>query len=167
LATLTHPDLVFLQIDPSAYIARQRFLGHKCALNGVEDYDIRDTRAIDPLSPHSWEECVVSNVVLDMVDRNENVDQVRLTEGISTYSYPEVHGGNVDATRDRFTSIISQHIINRKYSPYYLMNRILYTALMNKHKVLLGDMPEPLLRMQLGNTLDLQELRDIFKYVLK
>lgn len=27
-----HPDLIFLQVSPSAYITRQRFFAHKCAL---------------------------------------------------------------------------------------------------------------------------------------
>lgn len=35
-----HPDLIFLQIDPAPYLARQRYLAHKCALKGVEDYEI-------------------------------------------------------------------------------------------------------------------------------
>lgn len=37
---------------------------------------------------------------------------------------------------------------------------------MAKHKVLLGDMPETLLRQNVGNTLEIQEARDLFKYVL-
>lgn len=46
------PDLIFLQIDPSPYIARQRFLAHKCALQSVDGYDIHDCPTIDPLKPH-------------------------------------------------------------------------------------------------------------------
>ena len=37
---------------------------------------------------------------------------------------------------------------------------------MGKHKVLLGDMPEHLLRQNVGGTLEIQEMRDLFKYVL-
>lgn len=37
---------------------------------------------------------------------------------------------------------------------------------MGKQKVMLGDMPEPLLRSILGNTIDIQEMRDLFKFVL-
>jgi len=36
-----HPDLIFLQINPGPYLARQRYLAHKCALKGVEDYQIQ------------------------------------------------------------------------------------------------------------------------------
>ncbi len=28
-------DLMFLQIDPSDYVAQQRFMSHKCAMGGV------------------------------------------------------------------------------------------------------------------------------------
>lgn len=38
---------------------------------------------------------------------------------------------------------------------------------MGKHKVILGDMPELLLRQILGNSLSLDDLKDIFKFVLE
>lgn len=40
-------------------------------------------------------------------------------------------------------------------------------ALMGKHKVILGDMPELLLRQIIGNSLSLEDVKDIFKYVLE
>jgi len=38
-----HPDLVFLQMNPEPWLARQRFMAHKSALKGVEDYEINVT----------------------------------------------------------------------------------------------------------------------------
>jgi hypothetical protein len=38
---------------------------------------------------------------------------------------------------------------------------------MGKHKVILGDMPELLLRQIIGNSLSLEDVKDIFKYVLE
>jgi hypothetical protein len=38
---------------------------------------------------------------------------------------------------------------------------------MGKHKVILGDMPEVLLRQIIGNSLSLEDVKDIFKYVLE
>ena len=38
---------------------------------------------------------------------------------------------------------------------------------MGKHKVILGDMPELLLRQILGNSLSLDDVKDIFKFVLE
>ena len=37
---------------------------------------------------------------------------------------------------------------------------------MGKCKVLLGDMPEQLLRMQLGNTIPINTVRDMYSFVL-
>lgn len=37
---------------------------------------------------------------------------------------------------------------------------------MGKHKVVLGDMPEILLRQIIGNSLSLEDAKDIFRYVL-
>ena len=47
------------------------------------------------------------------------------------------------------------------------MNQILYKALMGKHKVILGGMPEILLRQIIGNSLSLEDVKDIFKFVLE
>jgi hypothetical protein len=38
---------------------------------------------------------------------------------------------------------------------------------MGKHKVILGDMPELLLRLIIGNSLTLEDVKDIFKFVLE
>lgn len=57
-----HPDLTFLQLDPSNFIARQRFMSHKSALSGVEDYEVNGIHSINPEAPYTWEETVV-NVV--------------------------------------------------------------------------------------------------------
>ena len=38
---------------------------------------------------------------------------------------------------------------------------------MGKHKVLLGGMPEVLLRRIIGNSLSLEDVKDMFKFVLE
>mmetsp|Transcript_13972 Transcript_13972/g.21792 ORF Transcript_13972/g.21792 Transcript_13972/m.21792 type:complete len:100 (+) Transcript_13972:258-557(+) len=38
---------------------------------------------------------------------------------------------------------------------------------MSKHRVILGGMPELLLRQIIGNSLSLDDVKDIFKYVLE
>jgi hypothetical protein len=38
---------------------------------------------------------------------------------------------------------------------------------MGKHRVILGDMPEVLMRQILGNSLSLEDVKDIFKFVLQ
>jgi len=87
-ATKHKPDLVFLQVDPMAYLTRSRFVSHKSALHGVEDYD---TKAIEDLNmprPFTWEEAVVNLVTLDCLRANNIHMKIDYTKGISTYSYP-------------------------------------------------------------------------------
>lgn len=43
---------------------------------------------------------------------------------------------------------------------------MLYAGLMGKHKVMLGGMPETLYKMILGQSLSIQEMRDIFRTVI-
>ena len=40
----------------------------------------------------------------------------------------------------------------------YKINQILFTGLMGKQKILLGDMPEMLLRLILGNTITIDQV---------
>lgn len=162
-----HPDLVFLQINPEPYIARQRFLAHKCALNEVEDYDVRGVTSIDPTIPDTWEECVINLVTLDMLEKNEVHTKLFYPDGFTTYSYPYLQD---DETRKQLTTpfinSITKNIVNEHFSQYYMLNQILYTALMGKQKVMLAEMPETLLRRKIGNSLTIGELRDLFKFVV-
>jgi hypothetical protein len=50
----TQPDLIFLQIDPMPYIVRQRYMSHKCALHGVEDYDEKGVSNLNFPAPYTW-----------------------------------------------------------------------------------------------------------------
>lgn len=69
------------------------------------------------------------------------------TKGFATYSYPQVQEERVhDNLREKFIESITDHIIADQWSPYIDINSFIYMALMGKHKVLLGDMPEILLR---------------------
>jgi len=84
----------------------------------------------------------VNLVVLDMLNQNQNFDKIDWTKGFATYCYPHIQGKEIREINTRkFIESIDEHIVNHKYSDYHLINRILYTALMGKHKVLLGDMP--------------------------
>ena len=71
-----------------------------------------------------------------------------------------------DNLTPKFIQSITDYIVCDKWSPYYEVNHALYLALMGKHKVILGDMPEILLRQIIGNSLSLEDAKDIFKYVL-
>lgn len=56
------PDLVFLQMSPCNFMSRQRFLAHKSALKGVEDYNVKAVDDLNPEKPLTWEETVINLV---------------------------------------------------------------------------------------------------------
>jgi hypothetical protein len=86
--TVEGVDLVYLQVDPSEYIARQRFLSHKCAMGKVEDYRLDGINLIDPHKPITWEETVVNLFVLDMLHTNTLPSKTTYKHGLYAYSYP-------------------------------------------------------------------------------
>jgi hypothetical protein len=90
------------------------------------------------------------------------------TKGICSYAYPDLQEERIrDNLHDKFVEAITNHIVCDQWSPYYEINQILYKALMGKHKVILGDMPELLLRQIIGNSLTIEDVKDMFKFVLE
>jgi len=150
-------------------MARQRFLSHKSALHNLEDYELKGIEHLNPDVPMSWEECVVNLNVLDMLQTNQLHTEVDYTTGFSTFSYPyhldEEKGGAL-LTKD-FVENINKNIVGKDFSDYNMMNQILYQGLLGNHKILLGEMPEILLRQIIGNSLSLDEMKDLFRFVVK
>lgn len=64
------PDLIYLQMDPMPFVVRQRYMAHKCALHGVEEYDERGVKNLNFPAPYTWQEAVVNLVTLDMLRAN-------------------------------------------------------------------------------------------------
>lgn len=165
--SVNNPDIILLQIDPMPYIVRQRFLTHKLALHGVEDYSIEGVEDLNYSRPITWEECIVNLLTLDMAQANQINTKLDYTKGFMTYSYGSVQLQSThDNLTEKFIGAITNYIIADKWSPYFEINNILYECLMGKQKVILGDMPEILLRQILGNSITINEARDIFKIVL-
>lgn len=81
-------DLLFLQIDPSDWVARQRFMSHKCAMGKVEDYRLDGVELIDPHRPITWEETVVNLFTMDMLINNSLPAKTNYKNGLYAYSYP-------------------------------------------------------------------------------
>jgi len=136
-------------------MARQRYLAHKSALNGVEDFDVKAIENINPDVPMSWEETVVNLEVLDMLQTNQLHTDVDFTEGFTTFSYPyhyDKEKGGAAITKP-FVENINTHVVGKDFSEYDIMNQILYQGLMGNHKIMMGEMPEILLRQIIANSL--------------
>jgi hypothetical protein len=155
-------------MEPMPYITRQRFLSHKCALHEVEDYDKKAVDDLNDPKPLSWQEAIVNPLILDMSYSNQIHLNLDYTKGFMTYSSPNLQEKSVhDNLTDKLIQSITDYVICDKWSPYHEINQSLFVGVMGKHKILLGDMPELLLRQILGNTISIEEVRDIFKSVLK
>lgn len=104
-----------------------------------------------------------------MLKNNKVFPELDYTEGFCTYSYPYLQS-NPKYSKELmkpFIDSISQNIITNNASQYHMINQILYSSLLGKHKVLLGDMPDPLLRQIVGNSVTIEEMRDLFRLILK
>jgi len=47
-----------------------------------------------------------------------------------------------------------------------MIDQVLYSGLMGRHKIMLGGMPETQYRMILGKGISVEEMRDIFRLVI-
>jgi hypothetical protein len=155
-------------MEPMPYLFRQRYMAHKCAMNEVEDYDITAMEDLQAPQILSWEEAVVNVLIFDMLRTNNTHLKIDYTKGLCTYAYPDLQDKRThDNLHNKFIEAITDYVICDNWSPYYEVNQILFKALMGKHRVVLGDMPEILLRQILGNSLSLDDVKDIFKFVLQ
>ena len=162
------PEILFLQFNPMTYLARQRYVTHQLAMREVDEFNKKAVYAVDNPMPLTWDECVVNLITLDMVRLNKTNDQLDLTKSLATYSYPTLqsHEDHLKLT-EPFIQAITEHIAGKELSRYHYINNLLYAAIMSKSKVVLGDMPEQLLRLQLGNSLPLDTVKDIFSFVVE
>jgi hypothetical protein len=111
---------------------------------------------------------VVNLVTIDSLRANQIHLKLDYTKGVCTYSYRDLQDERThDNLTDKFVQAITDYVIADNWSPYYEINQLLFKALMGKSRVVLGDMPELLLRQILGNSLTLEDTKDIFKFVLE
>jgi hypothetical protein len=87
------------------------------------------------------------------------------------YSYPflqQKEAEQIDQTAitKTFVNEVSAQILDGKRTGYDLIEKVLYTGLMGRHKIMLGGMPETHFRMVLGGGLSVGELRDVFRLVI-
>ena len=165
-STKQHIDLVFIQMDPMPYITRQRFLSHKCALNSVEDYSVKATTHFDIPKLMTWEEGVVDLTVLDMAEANNIHTNLDYSKGFTTFSFPSLQEEGTSLNlHEKFIKSITNNVIGPNWSPYFEINHIVYQGLMGNSKVLLGDMPEQLNRLIIGNLLPLADVKDIVRSI--
>lgn len=110
----------------------------------------------------SWEEAIVDPLILDMSYANQVHTKLDYTKGFVTFSSPSLQESSVHANlKDKFVQAVTDYVIADKWSPYFEINNILYLGVVGKQKVLLGDMPDILLRQILGNTISINEVRFI------
>ena len=65
-------------------------MAHKCALNEVEDYDVKGVVDLQDPVLGTWEEAVVNLVTLDMLRANNTHMKIDYTKGLATYAYPDL-----------------------------------------------------------------------------
>ncbi len=70
------------------------------------------------------------------------------------YDNQEIH----DNFSNMLVNSISKFIFNNNFSPFQSINHLIYQAILSKQNVVLGDMPELLLRLYLGNTVMISEV---------
>ena len=65
-------------------------MSHKCALNEVEDYDVRAMENLNFPAPYTWQEAIVNLVTIDMLRANQVHMKLDYTKGVAAYAYPDL-----------------------------------------------------------------------------
>ena len=87
-------------------------MSHKAALHDVEEYDVRGIHDFQYPRPHTWEECVVNLVTMDMIRANQIHMNIDYTKGLSCYSYPSLQEEGIrDNLTPKFIKAITDFIV--------------------------------------------------------
>lgn len=102
-----------------------------------------------------------------MLNENKVEPDLDYTKGLSTFSYPDMRRKEFDvpANSKQFVQTINKHLIGSDFSSVPMINQVVYKSLMGKQKVLFGDMSEILYRRIIANSLTLEEMKDVFRFL--
>ena len=94
---------------------------------------------------------------MDLMSANRLPHEIKYKEGFYTFSYPYLQDKKQSkAITPNFISQISSQILDGRRTGYDLIDKVLYSGLMGRQKIMLGGMPETQYRMILGKGLSLQ-----------
>ncbi len=104
-----------------------------------------------------------------MLINNQTEPQLNYSKSLATFSYPDMRAQDKDfdevKVSKQFVATVNKHVLGKDLSPFNIINQALYKGLLGKQKVMLGDMTETLYRRILGNSLTLEEMKDVFRFL--
>ena len=89
----------------------------------------------------------------------ESTKKIDFSKGFTTYHKKVFEDEDIhDNFSDMLINSITKFVFNHNFSKFYSINHLIYQSILNKQTVFLGDMPELLLRLILGNSILITEV---------
>lgn len=145
-------EAVFLQLDPLLCIHKIRTLARRIVENKTSPVHINH---LTDCMPQALAECTVTVQNLEMMAQGEQFVQ---GQSIFNVKDPKQMTSDILAT-------LQEHAYNSE-SRWHYLNMALFPAVMTRKPVILGDIPEPVLRCTVANTVSIAEMRDVFARVV-
>lgn len=153
------PDTIFVQEKPMDYISSHRKINLKIIRNTLDSYTAAQNIEPDYPKPTFPEEVYLNAVQLKLL---KQLPQGALVPDDSKMSPDKI-------LKDIVSDL--QNYVFSTFSEYPYITDVIMQSVIEAETTVLGDMPEQLLRMQVANTLSLQDLHDIkercFKEVMQ
>ena len=147
-----HANAIFLQLDPLLCIHKVRNLARKMVNQETDEVKITN---LTECIPRALAECTVTVQNLEILAQGDH-----FVQGKSIFNLK-----SPDLMTDEILNALEEHAYRGENRWYYL-NVGLFPAIMTRKPVILGDIPEILHRYIVGNSVSVQEMRDMFAHVI-
>mmetsp|Transcript_27584 Transcript_27584/g.49737 ORF Transcript_27584/g.49737 Transcript_27584/m.49737 type:complete len:414 (+) Transcript_27584:32-1273(+) len=142
-------DTVFVQEDPMTFISNHRKVTKRIAKVKEDTFTANSAIPNDYPSPTIADETFLNIIQLRLIKQQPK------EEGI-----PDGTKASSEELLNEMREDLEEYVFGETvHYPY--MSRVVLSSLIDKETIVLGDMPEQLLRMKLANTLTLQDLYEI------
>lgn len=145
-------EAVFLQLDPLLCIHKVRALARRIVENKMNAVPLDH---LTDCVPRALAECTVTVQNLEIMAQGEH-----FVQGQSIF--------NVKAPEQMTSDILGalqEHVYSAE-SRWDYLNMALFPSVMTRKPVILGDIPEPVLRCIVANTVSIAEMKDMFAQVV-
>lgn len=148
----THAEALFLQLDPLLCISKVRALARRIVENQTQEMPIA---SLTDCAPRALAECTVTTPNLEIMAQGEHFMQ---GQSIFNPKAPE------DMTSE-ILEALQEHVFSGE-SRWHYLNMALFPAVMTRKPVILGDIPDPVHRCMVANSVSVTQMRDMFAHVV-
>ena len=150
-------SVVFTQVNSMHYLNRVRYLGESIAESGYEGVKSIYKHEVESPLPKNLDEITADITVVEMANATKTNDKSLIDRLVQNPSTPS----EVVENFENLVKSVYKHILGKEPMRYFYNGKVVLDALFKSSCLVLGDIPESLIRIVVANTQSLEALEKI------